>query len=185
MSASLYGFWPGTRSRTRTAKCSWTWTARGYLRTLKRQYATATWKRTYGHHPLMGFADHGSGCTGEPVAALLRPGNAGSNPAADHITATRLALAQLPRQRRRGRSTLIRTDSAGGTHEFVAWLAQRGKWLSYSVGMTITEQIHQAVVKVPDSAWRRPSNRAGRSATALGPPSSAATFSRADCRGFG
>ncbi|AGJ59465.1 putative transposase [Streptomyces sp. PAMC 26508] len=133
----------------------------------------------------MGFADHGSGCTGEPVAALLRPGNAGSNPAADHITATRLALAQLPRQRRRGRSTLIRTDSAGGTHEFVAWLAQRGKWLSYSVGMTITEQIHQAVVKVPDSAWRRPSNRAGRSATALGPPSSAATSSRADCRGFG
>jgi hypothetical protein len=38
-----------------------------------------------------------------------------------------------------------RTDSAGGTHEFVAWLAQRGRWLSYSVGMTITEQIHQAV----------------------------------------
>ena len=118
-----------------------------------KQDAAATWKRTYGHHPLMGFVDHGSGGTGEPVAALLRPGNAGSNTAADHIITTRLALAQLPRQHRRGRNTLIRTDSGGGTHEFVAWLAQRGRWLSYSVGMTITDQIHQAVLKVPASAW--------------------------------
>ncbi|MEU2491254.1 hypothetical protein [Streptomyces sp. NPDC007883] len=46
---------------------------------------------------LMGFVDHGRG-TGEPVAVLLRPGNAGSNTAADHITATRLALAQLPKR---------------------------------------------------------------------------------------
>ncbi|MFE9953998.1 IS1380 family transposase, partial [Streptomyces sp. NPDC005531] len=118
-----------------------------------KQDATATWKKTYGHHPLMGFVDHGRGGTGEPVAALLRPGNAGSNTAADHVTATQLALAQLPKRHRRGRSTLIRTDSAGGTHEFVAWLAKRGRWLSYSVGMTITDAIHQAVLKVPASAW--------------------------------
>ncbi|WP_406282500.1 IS1380 family transposase [Streptomyces sp. NBC_00209] len=118
-----------------------------------KQDATATWKKTYGHHPLMGFVDHGSGGTGEPVAALLRPGNAGSNTAADHITTAQLALAQLPKRYRRGRQTLIRTDSAGGTHEFVAWLAQRGRWLSYSVGMTVTEQIHQAVLKVPAAAW--------------------------------
>lgn len=54
---------------------------------------------------------------------------------------------------RRGRQTLIRTDSGGGTHEFAAWLAQRGRWLSYSVGMTITDAIHHAVSKVPASAW--------------------------------
>ncbi|WP_406739693.1 IS1380 family transposase [Streptomyces atratus] len=119
----------------------------------EKQDAAATWKKTYGHHPLMGFVDHGSGGTGEPVAALLRPGNAGSNTAADHITATGLALAQLPKRYRRGRNTLIRTDSGGGTHEFVAWLAKRGRWLSYSVGMTITDAIHQAVLKVPASAW--------------------------------
>ncbi|MFI6005455.1 IS1380 family transposase [Streptomyces sp. NPDC051366] len=118
-----------------------------------KQDAAATWKKTYGHHPLMGFVDHGRGGTGEPVAALLRPGNAGSNTAADHITATQLALAQLPKRHRRGRSTVIRTDSGGGTHEFVAWLAKRGRWLSYSVGMTITAAIHQAVLKVPASAW--------------------------------
>ncbi|MHC0434365.1 IS1380 family transposase [Streptomyces sp. O3] len=119
----------------------------------EKQGATATWKKTFGHHPLMGFVDHGSGGSGEPVAGLLRPGNAGSNTAADHITTTQLALAQMPKNYRRGRRTLIRTDSGGGTHEFVAWLAQRGRWLSYSVGMTITEQIHQAVLKVPATAW--------------------------------
>ena len=118
-----------------------------------KQDAAPTWKKTYGHHPLMGFVDHGPGGTGEPVAALLRPGNAGSNTAADHITAARLALAQLPKKYRRGRRTLIRCDSAGGTHQFVAWLAQRGRWLSYSVGMVITESIHEHVLKIPASAW--------------------------------
>jgi hypothetical protein len=87
--------------------------------------------------------DRGGG-TGEPVAALLRPGNAGSNTAADYITATRLALAQLPRKYRQGRRALILCDYGGGTHEFVAWLAQRGRWLSYSVGLVIAEAIHPA-----------------------------------------
>ncbi|MEU1692540.1 IS1380 family transposase [Streptomyces hirsutus] len=118
-----------------------------------KQDAAPAWKKTYGHHPLMAFVDHGPGGTGEPVAALLRPGNAGSNTAADHISAARLALAQLPKKYRRGRRTLIRCDSAGGTHEFVAWLAQRGRWLSYSVGMTVTESVHQHVLKIPASAW--------------------------------
>lgn len=118
-----------------------------------KQDAAATWKKTYGHHPLMGFVDHGPQGTGEPVAALLRPGNAGSNTAADHITTAQLALAQLPKKYRRGQQTLIRCDSAGGTHKFVAWLAQRGRWLSYSVGMVITEQIHQHVLNIPASAW--------------------------------
>ncbi|MFF3256080.1 IS1380 family transposase [Actinacidiphila glaucinigra] len=118
-----------------------------------KQDAMPMWKKTFGHHPLMGFVDHGHGGSGEPVAGLLRPGNAGSNTAADHVTAARLALAQLPKRFRRGRHTLIRTDSGGGTHAFVAWLAQRGRWLSYSVGMTITEQIHHAVLQVPATAW--------------------------------
>ncbi|MEW2122069.1 IS1380 family transposase [Streptomyces sp. NPDC005474] len=118
-----------------------------------KQDAAPTWKKTYGHHPLTAFVDHGPGGTGEPVAALLRPGNAGSNTAADHITTAQLALAQLPRHYRRGRQTLIRTDSAGGTHDFLSWLAKRGRWLSYSVGMVITEIIHQHVLKIPAPAW--------------------------------
>lgn len=50
-----------------------------------KENAAATWKKTYGHHPRAAFADHGPGGTGERVTALLRPGNAGSNTAADHI----------------------------------------------------------------------------------------------------
>ncbi|WP_405836601.1 IS1380 family transposase [Streptomyces sp. NBC_01518] len=119
----------------------------------EKQDATATWKKTFGHHPLVAFVDHGQAGSGEPVAALLRPGNAGSNTAADHIETAQLALAQLPRRLRRGRQTLIRTDSGGGTHAFLDWLSRRGRWLSYSVGMTITDAIHQAVLKIPKKAW--------------------------------
>jgi hypothetical protein len=119
----------------------------------EKQDAAATWKKTFGHHPLVAFVDHGREGSGEPVAGLLRPGNAGSNTASDHITVTRQALAQLPKQYRRGRRTLVRTDSAGGTHEFLNWLTRRGRWLSYSVGMAITDAVHQAVLLVPDSAW--------------------------------
>lgn len=150
-----------------------------------KQDATATWKRTFGHHPLMGFVDHGAAGSGEPVAGLLRAGNAGSNTAADHITATQLAPAQLPKKFRRGRRTLIRTDSGGGTHEFVNWLSARGRWLSYSVGMTITDTVHQAVLKVRLRPGRRPSSPAARSATTPGSPRSAGTACRGDRRGYG
>lgn len=61
--------------------------------------------------------------SGGPVAALLRPGSAGSNTASDHIETAQLALAQLPERLRRVRTTLIRTGSAGGTHAFLDWLS--------------------------------------------------------------
>ena len=52
----------------------------------EKERAAPTFKHGYGFHPLLAFADHGAGGTGEPVAMLLRPGNAGSNTAADHLT---------------------------------------------------------------------------------------------------
>jgi hypothetical protein len=137
-----------------------------------KQDAAPTWKKTYGHHPLTAFVDHRPGGTGEPVAALLRPGNAGSNTAADHITTAQLALAQLPKKYRRGRQTLIRCDSAGGTHEFVAWLAQRGRWLSYSVGTVTTEAVHQHVLKIPASAWTPAVETSGEVRDGPGSPNS-------------
>jgi hypothetical protein len=39
----------------------------------EKQDAAATWKRTFGHHPLVAFVDHGTAGSGEPVAGLLRP----------------------------------------------------------------------------------------------------------------
>ncbi|MQS10710.1 IS1380 family transposase [Streptomyces kaniharaensis] len=119
----------------------------------EKEHAAKTWKKTFGHHPLFAFVDHGRDGSGEPVAGLLRRGNAGSNTAADHIEAARMALGQLPKKYRRGRHTLIRADSGGGTHKFLNWITARGRWLSYSVGMTITDAIHQTVLLVPASAW--------------------------------
>ena len=101
--------------------------------------------------PLAALADHGAAGNGEPLAIMLRAGSARSNTAADHVETTRLALAQLPRHlRRRG---LIRTDSAGGTHGFLQWLTAKSRRLHYSVGMTVTEDMQSAVLKVPASSW--------------------------------
>ena len=117
----------------------------------EKEKAAPTWKKTFGFHPLAAFADHGAGGTGEALAIVLRPGNAGSNTAAEHIEAARLALAQLPRRARR--RVLIRTDSGGGTHQFLAWLTRPGRRLHYSIGMTITEDMHQAILQIPDRVW--------------------------------
>ena len=97
------------------------------------------------------WADHGQEGNGEPLALVLRPGNAGSNTAADHIETARLALAQLPRRLRR--RVLVRADSGGGTHEFLRWLTAKSRRLHYSVGMVITEAMQDAIGKVPADAW--------------------------------
>jgi hypothetical protein len=117
----------------------------------EKQDAAPTWKKTFGFHPMTAWADHGEAGNGEPLALMLRAGNAGSNTAADHIETTRLALAQLPRRLRR--KVLIRADSGGGTHEFLNWLTAASRRLHYSVGMTITEDVQAAVVKVPAGGW--------------------------------
>ena len=117
----------------------------------EKEQAMPTWKKTYGHHPLTVFADHGPEGAGEPLAFMLRPGNAGSNTAADHIAATRLGLAQLPRHLRR--QVLIRADSGGGTQDFLAWLSKPGRRLAYSAGFTITEEVQQAILTLPGRVW--------------------------------
>jgi len=117
----------------------------------EKEKAAPTWKKTYGFHPLAAFADHGAGAGGEALAILLRAGNAGSNTASEHVEVARLALAQLPRRARR--QVLIRTDSGGGTHEFLAWLASPGRRLHYSVGMTLTEEMQEAILALPDRVW--------------------------------
>jgi hypothetical protein len=140
-------------------------TPRSCSRTEKDQ-AAPTWKKTSGFHPLTAFADHGAGAGGEPLAIMLRPGNAGSNTAADHIEASRLALAQLPAGRRR--QVLIRTDSGGGTHDFLAWLTRPGRRLTYSVGFPMTDEVADAILAIPKQAWTRPTTLTGRSAPARG-----------------
>ncbi|MEV0796184.1 IS1380 family transposase [Kribbella sp. NPDC050281] len=119
-----------------------------------KQGAAPTFKRGYGFHPLCAFVDHGPDGSGEPLAVMLRPGNAGSNTASDHITVVRGALKQLPGHRqgtRPGRKVLIRTDAAGCTHEFLDWIT--GQRLSYSVGFTLPDDFAQALPRIPKQAW--------------------------------
>jgi hypothetical protein len=119
-----------------------------------KQGAAPTFKRGYGFHPLCAFVDHGPDGSGEPLAVMLRPGNAGSNTAADHITVVRAALRQLPGHRpgtRPGRRVLIRTDAAGCTHEFLDWIVSQR--LSYSVGFTLPDDFTQTLPRIPKQAW--------------------------------
>ena len=120
----------------------------------EKENAAPTFKRGFGFHPLCAFLDHGPAGTGEPLAILLRPGNAGSNTATDHIAVIRQALAQLPGHRpghRLGRKVLIRTDGAGGTKALIEWLT--GRRLSYSVGFTLPTNTPDLLAKIPDHAW--------------------------------
>jgi hypothetical protein len=121
----------------------------------EKEAAAPTFKRGFGHHPLTAFVDHGQAGTGEPVAMLLRRGNAGSNTAADHISVIRSALKQLPADNqqghRAGRSVLIRVDGAGSTHELLEWLTARR--LSYSVGFGLPDHTADLLATVPTSAW--------------------------------
>ena len=117
-----------------------------------KEGAAPTFKRGYGHHPLWAFVDHGPAGTGEPLAVVLRPGNAGSNTAADHITVLGAALAQLPGTRARaGRRVLVRIDGAGATHDLLSWLDRRR--LGYSVGFTLPATTGELLAQLPEAAW--------------------------------
>ena len=120
-----------------------------------KEKAAPTFKRGYGFHPLCAFVDHGAAGSGEPLALLLRAGNAGSNTAEDHITVIKQALRQLPGHvpgRRPGRKVLIRTDAAGCTHDVVEWM--HGQRLSYSVGFTLPANTPELLELIPEDVWQ-------------------------------
>ena len=70
----------------------------------ENEQARPTFKKGFGFHPLLAFADLGSAGGGEMLACLLRPGNAGSNTAADHATVIGDVLTQAGVGRGRERS---------------------------------------------------------------------------------
>ncbi|HEY8656747.1 MAG TPA: IS1380 family transposase [Candidatus Limnocylindria bacterium] len=111
-----------------------------------KEQAAPNYKHGFGFYPLMAFLDR----TGEPLAALLRPGNAGSGTAADHIAILDLALAQLPVDPH-SREVIARTDSAGLSHEFLSSCRERG--VRFVVGHALTAEIAKVVVAVPESRW--------------------------------
>ena len=112
-----------------------------------KQGAAPTYKRGFGHHPLLAFLD----ATGEALAGILRPGNAGSNTASDHIEILAMALAQLPVDPTEV-EVVARADSAGLTHGFVN--ACRENRVRFSIGYDLTEVVRTACLTVATRAWR-------------------------------
>lgn len=112
----------------------------------EKEGAAGTYKGGFGFHPLLCC----EATTGEALAGLLRPGNAGANTAADHVALLDAALAQLP-EGAAGPGTLVRCDSAGATHDFLdAVLARK---LAFSVGCDLSGRVREACLAVPERAW--------------------------------
>ena len=117
----------------------------------EKEGATANFKRGFGFHPMLAFVDHGQGGTGEPLAAMLRPGKATANDAADQIVVLDAALTQLPEQTRS--QVLVRGDTGAGVHGFVWHVHNLG--LQYSVGIYARQPVLDALAVLPRQAWRR------------------------------
>jgi hypothetical protein len=112
-----------------------------------KQGAAPTYKRGFGHHPLLAFLD----ATGEALGGILRPGNAGSNTAADHVELLTMALAQLPVDPEVV-EIVARADSAALTHGFID--ACRDAHVHFSVGHDLTEPIRTACLSVAARRWQ-------------------------------
>jgi hypothetical protein len=113
----------------------------------EKENAAATFKRTFGFHPLGVWCDN----TSELLTMQLRPGNAGANTAADHIEVRTAAVVQVPRAHRK--RLLVRVDGAGASHALLDWFtaqdAKRGCSVEYSVGFAVTEHVRAAIAAIP------------------------------------
>jgi hypothetical protein len=113
----------------------------------EKEQAAGTYKGGYGFHPLQAYADE----TREALGALLRPGNAGANTAADHVTVLDRALEQIPAEHIERLEILVRADSAGATHGLVDYCREAS--MRFSVGYELTETVRGAILEIPDDAW--------------------------------
>jgi hypothetical protein len=124
-----------------------------------KQDAAPTFKRTYGHYPLLAM----TGDCGEVLAGMLRAGNAGSNTAEDHVIVLGHAIDALPEQWRAGhlrgdhpddaaKELIVRADAGGTTH----WLAEEcaDRNIAFSLGYGIDGRVRDAVTFTPDEHWR-------------------------------
>ena len=127
----------------------------------EREQAAPTYKRGFGFYPLLAFLDQ----TGEALAGLLRPGNAGSGTAADHITVLDAALAQLPVDPHQ-QEVIVRTDSAGCSHKFLAHCAERG--VRFVVGHPLTADLAATILTRRRLPWTSALTADGRAEREVG-----------------
>jgi Transposase DDE domain group 1 len=106
----------------------------------------------FGLHPLLGYCDN----TTEALAGMLRPGSAGSNTTADHLTVLDAAITAVPARHRR--RLMVTCDGAGASHGLIGRLdelaARPGHQLVYSVGWELGDRERYALRRVPERAWQ-------------------------------
>ncbi len=102
---------------------------------------------TYGFHPLTVFADHGQAGPGSRWPSCCAP--ATPDPTQPPITSPPPGSPWPSCRAHQRRQVLIRADSGGGTHDFLASLSQPGQPLAYSVRFTMTDHVQDAIRKVP------------------------------------
>ena len=106
----------------------------------------------FGLHPLLGYCDN----TAEALAGMLRPGPAGSNTTADHLTVLSDAITAVPAKHRR--RLMVTCDGAGASHGLIEHLDElarrRGHQLACSVGWELGERERRALARVPPQAWQ-------------------------------
>ena len=120
----------------------------------EKDLAAGNYKHGYGFHPLGCWLDE----TGEALAAILRPGNAGSNTAEDHFTVLGLALQQLPAEDLM-REILVRADIGGATHAFTADCREAN--IRFSVGYELNDTVRAAILELPETDWEQAINSDG------------------------
>ena len=112
-----------------------------------KERAAGNYKGGYGFHPLQAYGDE----TREALGGLLRPGNAGANTAADHVTVLDRALAQIPAEHVEQIEILVRADRAGATHELADYCREGS--MHFSLGYDLTETVRAAILEIPPDAW--------------------------------
>jgi hypothetical protein len=121
-----------------------------------KELAAGHFKGGFGFHPLSAWCQN----IGDNLAIMLRPGNAGSNTAADHVLVLDAALAQIPAPWRT--DVLVTVDGAGASHDLVTHLTKlntaltcgrRGRKVEYSIGWACDERTMTALGELPETAW--------------------------------
>lgn len=118
--------------------------------------AAGTYQQGFGFHPLTAW------CTtiGDSLAVMLRPGNAGSFTACDHIAVLAAAFEQIPATWRT--DVLVSIDGAGASHEIIDYLTSlntaavhgnRGRRVEYTIGWPIDERTLAGIRQLRPCDW--------------------------------
>ena len=132
----------------------------------EKEDAAATYKRGFGFNPLAVWCDN----TKEPLAAMLRPGNAAPHNVDDHLELLEQAVRSVPPEYQLGHEEdddpalvvhpiLVRADSAGASHRFVESLSLAN--FDYSIGFPISGSVRDALLLAQEEDWVRATDVGG------------------------